>query len=283
MDHARDEAKHHGYFSCFMADHVGSSSPLRKEDVVGPLFAKFIATFLSHDTEAESDWLEAAGFSRADRKRIVAESYEAIDLRQNSPAGIEAHSNAHGPIWHARPSGNIGRHGGGRVGGMIAWDTMQVSASKSAERFGGAVPGIGGRRQDRPADPLSRSAAVTASPSSGVHWRRGRDRHRRPRARHAMRRSGVELPGGGAVRGMHWSAAIQRADLAVLRIPRASRAADRPVRRRRVAAASATWCWPSAGTANAGLSAELGRRQRLRPPAVRPPAPPAATGRSTSI
>jgi hypothetical protein len=81
MDHARDEAKHHGYFSCFM-ETMWLQLTVAEKDIIGPLFAKFIATFLSHDTEAESDWLEAAGFSPADRKRIVAESYEAIDLRK---------------------------------------------------------------------------------------------------------------------------------------------------------------------------------------------------------
>ena len=245
----------------------GVQLTVAEKDIIGPLFAKFIATFLSHDTEAESDWLEAAGFSRADRKRIVAESYEAIDLRQNSPAGIEAHSNAHGPIWHARPSGNIGRHGGGRVGGMIAWDTMQVSASKSAERFGGAVAGIGGLRLDRPDDPLSRSMAVKDSRRAACIGGEGvivtADHALDPRWG-----SGVELPDGGAVRGLPWSGAIPRTDLAVLRIPSASRAADRAVRRRRIAAGSGIWCWPLAVTANAGLSTELGRHQRLWPPAV---------------
>lgn len=81
MDHARDEAKHHGYFSCFM-ETMWAQFTVAERDVVGPLFAKFIGTFLSHDAAAESDWLEAAGFSAADRKRIVAESYEAIDLRK---------------------------------------------------------------------------------------------------------------------------------------------------------------------------------------------------------
>ena len=81
MDHARDEAKHHGYFSCFM-ETMWAQFTVEERDVVGPLFAKFIGTFLSHDAEAESDWLEAAGFSGADRTRIVAESYEAIDLRK---------------------------------------------------------------------------------------------------------------------------------------------------------------------------------------------------------
>ncbi|HUI13308.1 MAG TPA: diiron oxygenase [Xanthobacteraceae bacterium] len=81
LDHARDEAKHHLYFSCFM-ETMWAQLSLAEKDVVGPLFAKFIGTFLSHDTEAEMDWLEAAGFSAGDGKRIAAESYEAIDLRK---------------------------------------------------------------------------------------------------------------------------------------------------------------------------------------------------------
>ncbi len=81
MDHARDEAKHHGYFSCFM-ETMWAQLTVAERDAVGPLFVKFIGTFLSHDAEAESDWLEAAGFDGADRKRIVAESYKAIDLRK---------------------------------------------------------------------------------------------------------------------------------------------------------------------------------------------------------
>lgn len=81
LDHARDEAKHHLYFSCFMETMWDQLTGAEK-DIVGPLFAKFIGTFLSHDAEAEADWLEAAGFDGADRKRIVTESYEAIDLRK---------------------------------------------------------------------------------------------------------------------------------------------------------------------------------------------------------
>lgn len=81
LDHARDEAKHHIYFSCFMAT-MWDQLTVAEKDVVGPLFAKFIGTFLSRDAEAESDWLEAAEFDGAERKRIVAESYEATDLRK---------------------------------------------------------------------------------------------------------------------------------------------------------------------------------------------------------
>jgi P-aminobenzoate N-oxygenase AurF len=81
MDHARDEAKHHGYFSCFM-ETMWAQLTVAERDVVGPLFAKFIGTFLSHDAHAEADWLEAAGFNGGERKRIVAESYEAIDLHK---------------------------------------------------------------------------------------------------------------------------------------------------------------------------------------------------------
>jgi P-aminobenzoate N-oxygenase AurF len=81
MDHARDEAKHHGYFSCFI-ETMWAQLTTAERDIIGPLFAKFIGTFLAHDAEAESDWLEAAGFNGVDRKRIVAESYEAIDLRR---------------------------------------------------------------------------------------------------------------------------------------------------------------------------------------------------------
>ena len=66
MDHARDEAKHHSYFSCFMAT-MWDQLTVAEKDVVGPLFAEFIGTFLSRDAEAESDWLEAAGFDGAER------------------------------------------------------------------------------------------------------------------------------------------------------------------------------------------------------------------------
>lgn len=81
LDHARDEAKHHLYFSCFM-ETMWDQLTVAEKDIVGPLFAKFIGTFLRHDAEAETDWLEAADFNGVDRKRIVAESYEAIDLRR---------------------------------------------------------------------------------------------------------------------------------------------------------------------------------------------------------
>lgn len=81
LDHARDEAKHHLYFSCFM-EMMWDQLTVAERDVVGPLFAKFIGTFLSHDEEAESDWLEAAGFNSVDGRRIITESYEAIDLRK---------------------------------------------------------------------------------------------------------------------------------------------------------------------------------------------------------
>jgi P-aminobenzoate N-oxygenase AurF len=81
MDHARDEAKHHSYFSCFMDTMWAQLTPAER-DVIGPLFARFIGTFLSNDADAESDWLEAAGFGAAERKRVVTESYEAIDLRK---------------------------------------------------------------------------------------------------------------------------------------------------------------------------------------------------------
>jgi len=81
MDHARDEAKHHGYFSCFMETMWIQLAPGEK-DVVGPWFAEFIGTFLSHDVQSELDWLEAAGFSSSEGRRIIAETYEATDLRK---------------------------------------------------------------------------------------------------------------------------------------------------------------------------------------------------------
>lgn len=79
MDHARDEAKHHRYFSVFM-ETMWSQLTCEQKDVAGPLFAKFILTFLAHDEHSEMDWLEAADFDREEARQIVAESYEAIDL-----------------------------------------------------------------------------------------------------------------------------------------------------------------------------------------------------------
>ena len=85
-----------------------------------------------------------------------------------------------------------------------------------AKRFGGAVTGIGRTPSDRPDDPLSRSMAVK-------DWRRAAcigGASVIVTADHALDRDDeirVELPDGGAVRGM-LVGRDQRTDLAVLRI-----------------------------------------------------------------
>jgi hypothetical protein len=81
MDHACDEARHHRYFSHFMHQ-LWAQLSADEKDIVGPLFAEFIEVFLSRDAVTELDWLEAAGFSNLEAKRIVDESYEAADVRQ---------------------------------------------------------------------------------------------------------------------------------------------------------------------------------------------------------
>jgi P-aminobenzoate N-oxygenase AurF len=78
LDHARDEAKHHAYFSYIMDRMWGQLTPGEK-DVVGPLFATFILAFLSPDLVVELDWLEAGGFERAEAKRIIEETVSSHD------------------------------------------------------------------------------------------------------------------------------------------------------------------------------------------------------------
>lgn len=78
-DHARDEARHHACYSeviRIMWDQLGS----RQRDEIGPLFGEFIESFLAPDLVAELNWLEAAGFEAREAKRIIEETYEALDL-----------------------------------------------------------------------------------------------------------------------------------------------------------------------------------------------------------
>ena len=79
MDHARDEARHHLYFSHIMW-RMWEQLPVHEKDFVGPLFVEFIKFFLSPDVMAELDWLEAAGFGQHEAKRVVEETHATTDL-----------------------------------------------------------------------------------------------------------------------------------------------------------------------------------------------------------
>lgn len=78
-DHARDEAKHHACFRQVITM-MWQQLDARERDVIGPLFAEFIETFLAPDLGAELSWLRAAGFTQSQARKIVEETYEGLDL-----------------------------------------------------------------------------------------------------------------------------------------------------------------------------------------------------------
>jgi hypothetical protein len=80
MHHARDEAKHNKYFTEII-ELLAERLPDADLAKAGPLFAEYIAAFLEPDCDPERAWLESIGFGQAEAARIVAESYEAIDLK----------------------------------------------------------------------------------------------------------------------------------------------------------------------------------------------------------
>jgi hypothetical protein len=78
LDHARDEARHHVYFSDVMF-RMWEQLPPEDRDIIGPLFAEWVKAFLHPDHVAELGWLEACGFSKHEAAAIVNETYEAYD------------------------------------------------------------------------------------------------------------------------------------------------------------------------------------------------------------
>jgi hypothetical protein len=80
MHHARDEAKHNKYFTVvikLLRERL-TDTDLAK---AAPRFAEYIAAFVEPDCDPERVWLEGIGFGETEAARIVAESYEAIDLK----------------------------------------------------------------------------------------------------------------------------------------------------------------------------------------------------------
>jgi hypothetical protein len=78
-DHAHDEARHHACFSDVIKI-MWDQMSRQERDKIGPLFAEFIEAFLAPDLRAELAWLQAARFDRSTARRIVEETYEALDL-----------------------------------------------------------------------------------------------------------------------------------------------------------------------------------------------------------
>jgi hypothetical protein len=79
MDHAHDEARHHACFSDVIRI-MWEQLDARQRDVIGPLFAEFVETFLAPDLNTEFIWLRAAGFEQAIARKIIEETYENLDL-----------------------------------------------------------------------------------------------------------------------------------------------------------------------------------------------------------
>jgi hypothetical protein len=73
-EHAREEAFHHSIFGQVINVLWEQLSPADR-DVAGPLFGVFIAAFLRPDMLAELDGLEAAGFTAAEARLIMEETY----------------------------------------------------------------------------------------------------------------------------------------------------------------------------------------------------------------
>jgi hypothetical protein len=78
-DHARDEARHHNFFSDLMVE-IWSQLPDDDRDVFGPMLVNSIITFLSPDHMAEADWLIASGFNQAEADRIVMDTQDSSDI-----------------------------------------------------------------------------------------------------------------------------------------------------------------------------------------------------------
>jgi hypothetical protein len=73
-DHARDEGRHHAYFSALFA-HVWPALSPRRKTLAGPLLAEFVVAFLEPDRDALASILRAAGLERCEAQEVISESH----------------------------------------------------------------------------------------------------------------------------------------------------------------------------------------------------------------
>lgn len=73
-DHARDEARHHSYFSRLLA-YVWPQLDRDRKGVLGPLLAEFVIVFLQPDFTAIARQLRSSGLSGEQADQVIAETY----------------------------------------------------------------------------------------------------------------------------------------------------------------------------------------------------------------
>jgi hypothetical protein len=78
-DHAKDECRHHSFFSDVLPA-VWQRFSLSERDIYGPMLATWLHVFLSPDYSNEERWLVTVGFSPEEASAIVHETHEAIDF-----------------------------------------------------------------------------------------------------------------------------------------------------------------------------------------------------------
>ncbi|MFF2116875.1 diiron oxygenase [Kitasatospora sp. NPDC058184] len=79
-DHAEDEGKHHAYFHGVLKYFWHSLSP-RQRRLLGPWLPELVTVFLEPDYPAVARSLLAAGLGTGEAEAVMAESYEAADVR----------------------------------------------------------------------------------------------------------------------------------------------------------------------------------------------------------
>jgi para-aminobenzoate N-oxygenase AurF len=74
QDHARDEARHHAYFSSLL-EYAWPQLDSDRKSALGPLLADFVLVFLQPDSAAMRRHLHAGGLDRDQAEQVVAETY----------------------------------------------------------------------------------------------------------------------------------------------------------------------------------------------------------------
>lgn len=78
-EHAEDERTHHAYFSR-LHEALWPRLSRQQQRLLAPLYADFILSFLAPDTENLKSILEQSGVPEDTARKVVNETYEAIDL-----------------------------------------------------------------------------------------------------------------------------------------------------------------------------------------------------------
>ncbi len=109
LDHARDEAKHHAYYSEVVREFWYKLS-VAEQDFFGPKFAKWIAAFIDPDPVTQAHWLIACGFETQIAIQIVNETLEdlnSVQLRKNSAKPTISLLKRYGILDHAATADSL--------------------------------------------------------------------------------------------------------------------------------------------------------------------------------